>query len=146
MGLLPASASVSGEVLLDGENIIADGEVSVRAHRWRDIAMVFQGAMSAFNPVKTIGWQITEAMEMRGSGRGPHVTERVSELLAMVGLPADTSARYPHQLSGGMKQRAMIAMALACDPKVLLADEPTTALDVVVQDQILKLLVRLSRS
>jgi peptide/nickel transport system ATP-binding protein len=143
MGLLPASASVSGEVLLGGENIIAGGEASVRAHRWRDIAMVFQGAMSAFNPVKTIGWQIAEAIEVRGSGRGAGVAERVSELLDLVGLAADTAARYPHQLSGGMKQRAMIAMALACDPKVLLADEPTTALDVVVQDQILKLLVRL---
>lgn len=144
MGLLPATASVSGQVLLNGENIIAGGEKGIHAHRWRDIAMVFQGAMSAFNPVKTIGWQITEALETHKLTHGQATTARVHELLALVGLTADTASQFPHQLSGGMKQRAMIAMALSCDPKVLLADEPTTALDVVVQDQILNLLVRLS--
>ncbi|WP_308466026.1 ABC transporter ATP-binding protein [Rathayibacter soli] len=144
LGLLPASASVGGEVLLNGENIIATGEASIRSHRWNDIAMVFQGAMSAFNPVKTIGWQITEALQKHHYAKGREAATRVSELLELVGLPAETAGRYPHQLSGGMKQRAIIAMALSCDPKVLLADEPTTALDVVVQDQILRLLVRLS--
>ncbi|MEO8906878.1 MAG: ABC transporter ATP-binding protein [Microbacteriaceae bacterium] len=144
LGLLPASASVGGEVLLNGENIIANGEAGIRSHRWNDIAMVFQGAMSAFNPVKTVGWQITEALEKHHYAQGRAAAARVAELLELVGLPAATAARYPHQLSGGMKQRAIIAMALSCDPKVLLADEPTTALDVVVQDQILRLLVRLS--
>ena len=147
MGLLPASATVSGQVLIDGVDIIAAGEASVRPHRWTDIAMVFQGAMSAFNPVKTIGWQIAEAISIhRGTRRDDRaaISRRIAELLDMVGLPAQIADRYPHQLSGGMKQRAVIAMALSCDPKVLLADEPTTALDVVVQDQILKLLVRLS--
>lgn len=144
MGLLPASASVSGEVILDGRNIIADGESGIQPHRWRDIAMVFQGAMSAFNPVKTIGWQIQEALQFHDIASGAAAASRVVQLLGMVGLAEQDAQSFPHQLSGGMKQRAMIAMALACNPKVLLADEPTTALDVVVQDQILKLLVRLS--
>lgn len=144
MGLLPASASVAGEVILDGTSILAGGEAGIQPHRWRDIAMVFQGAMSAFNPVKTIGWQIREAIEFHNLARGAKASARVVELLDLVGLAPEHAQSYPHQLSGGMKQRAMIAMALACDPKILLADEPTTALDVVVQDQILQLLVRLS--
>ncbi|WP_223694057.1 dipeptide ABC transporter ATP-binding protein [Leifsonia poae] len=144
MGLLPASATVSGEVWVDGQNVIERGEASIRRHRWTDIAMVFQGAMSAFNPVKTIGWQIREALEVHGIAHGKAAVARTRELLSLVGLPDGSDARYPHQLSGGMKQRAVIAMALSCEPKVLLADEPTTALDVVVQDQILRLLVRLS--
>lgn len=144
IGLLPASATVGGQVRVDGHNVIADGESGIRPHRWTDIAMVFQGAMSAFNPVKTVGWQIREALEVHGIALGRAAVERSRELLDLVGLPPDTDAKYPHQLSGGMKQRAVIAMALACEPKVLLADEPTTALDVVVQDQVLRLLVRLS--
>jgi peptide/nickel transport system ATP-binding protein len=144
MGLLPSSATVSGSVLIDGEDILRHGEAGIRPHRWTDVAMVFQGAMSAFNPVKTVGWQIREAIEFHGIAHGRAADARVTELLGLVGLPGGTARRYPHELSGGMKQRAVIAMALACDPKVLLADEPTTALDVVVQDQILRLLVRLS--
>ena len=143
LGLLPANATVSGQVLLNGVDLLAGGDASVRPHRWNDIAMVFQGAMSAFNPVKTIGWQIEEALRFHGHERAG-VPARIAELLSLVGLPEGTEQRFPHELSGGMKQRAVIAMALACDPKVLLADEPTTALDVVVQDQILKLLVDLS--
>lgn len=144
IGLLPASATVGGEVRIDGKNVIEHGEASMRAHRWTDVAMVFQGAMSAFNPVKTVGWQIREALEVHGIARGRAAVERTRELLDLVGLPSGSDAKYPHQLSGGMKQRAVIAMALSCEPKVLLADEPTTALDVVVQDQVLRLLVRLS--
>ncbi|GIT81277.1 glutathione ABC transporter ATP-binding protein [Leifsonia sp. LS1] len=145
MGLLPVSATVSGSVLVGGEDVIARGEAGMRAHRWTDIAMVFQGAMSAFNPVRTVGWQIREALEVHKVATGRAAVARTRELLRQVGLPDGTDARYPHQLSGGMKQRAVIAMALSCEPRVLLADEPTTALDVVVQDQILQLLVRLSR-
>lgn len=143
LGLLPANATVGGQILLEGKDIIAGGDATVRPHRWKDIAMVFQGAMSAFNPVKTIGWQIEEALRFHGFARDS-IAARVRELLGLVGLPEGTEQRYPHELSGGMKQRAVIAMALSCEPKVLLADEPTTALDVVVQDQILKLLVELS--
>lgn len=143
LGLLPANAIVSGQVLYDGVDILSGGDASVRPHRWNDIAMVFQGAMSAFNPVKTVGWQIEETLRFHGFDRN-RIAERIAELLSLVGLPEGTEHRYPHELSGGMKQRAVIAMALACEPKVLLADEPTTALDVVVQDQILQLLVGLS--
>jgi peptide/nickel transport system ATP-binding protein len=144
MGLLPPSASVAGEVLLNGENILADGEPSVRRHRWKDVAMVFQGAMNAFNPVKTVAWQIAEPMRLHGIASGAAARQLTGELLERVGLPASAGDRYPHEFSGGMRQRAAIAMALACQPKVLLADEPTTALDVMVQAQILDLLVNLA--
>ena len=144
MGLLPATASVSGKVILDGEDILARGEDSISPHRWNDISMVFQGAMNAFNPVKTIGEQIAEPMELHGLASGKAAQGRVRELLELVGIAGDRANRYPHEFSGGMRQRAAIAMALACSPKVLLADEPTTALDVMVQAQILELLVKLS--
>jgi peptide/nickel transport system ATP-binding protein len=145
MGLLPASASVAGKVLLEGEDIMARGEDTVSSHRWKDIAMVFQGAMNAFNPVKTIGSQIVEPMELHGTATGKAARGQMRELLEMVGISGERSDRYPHEFSGGMRQRAAIALALACEPKVLLADEPTTALDVMVQAQILELLVRLTR-
>ncbi len=144
MGLLPPTASVAGQVVLEGENIMARGESSVAPHRWKDIAMIFQGAMNAFNPVKTIGDQIAEPMEVHGISEGDAGRQRVCELLEMVGISRDRADRYPHEFSGGMRQRAAIAMALACEPKVLLADEPTTALDVMVQAQILQLLVSLT--
>jgi oligopeptide/dipeptide ABC transporter ATP-binding protein len=144
MGLLPPNASVAGRVLLDGENILERGEASVRGHRWKDIAMVFQGAMNAFNPVKTIGQQIVNPMRLHELAEGKVAWQRAGELLEMVGISAKSIDRYPHEFSGGMRQRAAIAMALACEPKVLLADEPTTALDVMVQAQILELLVGLS--
>lgn len=144
MGLLPPSASVAGRVLLDGEDLLAEGEASARRHRWKDVAMVFQGAMNAFNPVRTIGAQIVEPMRRHRVATGAAATARAAELLERVGLPARVARRYPHQLSGGQRQRAAIAMALACGPRVLLADEPTTALDVIVQAQILRLLTELT--
>jgi peptide/nickel transport system ATP-binding protein len=144
MGLLPPNASLSGRVLLDGSDMAAQGEASFAAHRWCDVAMVFQGAMNAFNPVKTIGAQIVEPMELHGCHSGRAARLRARELVELVGLRAAIVDRYPHELSGGMRQRAVIAMALACGPKVLLADEPTTALDVVVQAQILEMLIKLS--
>jgi peptide/nickel transport system ATP-binding protein len=144
MGLLPPNASVAGQVLLDGENVLARGEESAAPHRWREIAMVFQGAMNAFNPVRTIGDQIVEPMELHDIAEGRDALRRARELLEIVGIPGDRVSRYPHEFSGGMRQRAAIAMALACTPKVLLADEPTTALDVMVQAQILELLTSLT--
>lgn len=144
MGLLPPSAEVSGEVLLNGENVIEGGESSIRSHRWNDIAMVFQGAMNALNPVHKIGSQIVEPMHLHDIAEGSAATKRAKELLELVGISENRADQFPHELSGGMRQRAAIAMSLACNPKILLADEPTTALDVMVQAQILELLVKLT--
>jgi oligopeptide/dipeptide ABC transporter ATP-binding protein len=144
MGLLPPNATVGGQVLLDGADLLADGEATARPHRWVDISMIFQGAMNALNPVQTIGRQIVEPMELHDVASGDEARARAGHLLELVGIAADRLDRYPHEFSGGMRQRAAIAMALACDPKILLADEPTTALDVMVQAQILRLLERLS--
>jgi peptide/nickel transport system ATP-binding protein len=145
MGLLPPSASVAGRILLDGKDILAGGEAAIRPHRWVDIAIVFQGAMNALNPVRTIGEQIVESLEIHDRAKGATARARTAELLEAVGIPAGRAARYPHELSGGMRQRAAIAMALSCKPRVLIADEPTTALDVMVQAQILELLDALCR-
>jgi peptide/nickel transport system ATP-binding protein len=145
MGLLPPNATVSGRIELEGEDILRGGEETVRPHRWVDVAMVFQGAMNAFNPVKTIGAQIVEALEVHDVAHGRAARMRTGELLASVGIPPDRAERFPHEFSGGMRQRAAIAMALSCDPSVLVADEPTTALDVMVQAQILELLDALCR-
>ncbi|MFB3738210.1 MAG: ABC transporter ATP-binding protein [Candidatus Velamenicoccus archaeovorus] len=145
MGLLPPNATVAGRVLLDGVDILAQGEDGARPHRWTDIAMIFQGAMNALNPVQTVGAQIVEPMELHGIASGTEARARAGELLELVGIPRGGLDRYPHELSGGMRQRAAIAMALACQPRILLADEPTTALDVMVQAQILDLLQSLSK-
>jgi oligopeptide/dipeptide ABC transporter ATP-binding protein len=144
MGLLPPNASVAGSVVIDGDDLLATGEDSVAPHRWKDVAMVFQGAMNAFNPVRRVGPQIVEPMELHRTHRGEAARHRARWLLELVGIPADRYDSFPHQLSGGQRQRAAIAMALACEPKVLLADEPTTALDVIVQAQVLDLLAEVS--
>ncbi|WP_051772535.1 nickel ABC transporter ATP-binding protein NikE [Saccharothrix sp. NRRL B-16314] len=135
--LLPRNARVEGQVLLDGEDVQTMSWGRLRAVRWAAASVVFQGAMHALNPVHRVGEQIAEPMRLHG------VTGSVSELLDQVELPARAARAYPHELSGGQKQRVMIAMALACAPRLVIADEPTTALDVVVQAQVLDVLKRL---
>jgi peptide/nickel transport system ATP-binding protein len=143
MGLLPPSATVSGDVTVAGTDMLGPDRVARRS-RWVDVAMVFQGAMNSLNPVKSVGDQIREALALHDVATGAQARRRAAALLEQVGLSSSVEGRYPHQLSGGMRQRASLAMALACDPKVLLADEPTTGLDVMVQAQILELLAELS--
>ncbi len=144
MGLLPSFASVAGQARIDGVDVLAKGEASARAVRWTHAAMVFQGAMSSMNPVHRVGKQIADPMVLHLRCSPAEARNRTAELLELVGLPASVARRYPHELSGGMRQRAVIAMALACEPRVLFADEPTTALDVVVQAQIGDLLTSLT--
>ena len=142
--LLPRTAIVGGEVLLGGEDVNAMTPGRLRAVRWTQAAIVFQGALHSLNPVQRVGRQITEAIELHASNGG-RAQRRVSELLERVGLPPARADEYPHQLSGGQRQRILIAMALACEPALLIADEPTTALDVMVQAQVLALLAELQR-
>ncbi len=139
--LLPRGTEVSGEVLLDGEDVLKMKPGRLRAVRWTSLAIVFQGALHTLNPVQRVGDQIAEAIRLHSKGGGAN--KRVGELLELVGMPARRARDYPHQLSGGQRQRVLIALALACDPRLLIADEPTTALDVMVQAQVLRLLEEL---
>ncbi len=141
--LPPAGRIAGGQVRFDGEDLLALPPAELRKRRWSDLAIVFQGAMNALNPVRSVGDQIREAVLVHVPMARREADARVGELLAMVGIPASRASQYPHQYSGGMRQRAMIAMALACSPQLLIADEPTTALDVMVQAQILELLDQL---
>ncbi len=147
LGLLPQGAGVvGGSIRLGGRELVGESEQGMLEVRGREIALVYQGAMNALNPVLTVGAQIGEAVRQHAPLLGPAFVEaRVGELLERVGIPADRRHRFPHELSGGMRQRAVIAMALAPSPRLLCADEPTTALDVVVQAQILALLDELRR-
>ena len=143
--LLPPGTNVTGEVLLDGEDVLKMKPGRLRAVRWTDLAIVFQGALHTLNPVQRVGDQIGEAIRLHSKdGRGK-VSTRVGELLELVGLPARRASAYPHELSGGQRQRVLIGLALACEPRLLVADEPTTALDVMVQAQVLRLLEDLQR-
>jgi peptide/nickel transport system ATP-binding protein len=140
MGLLPPNGSVrEGRILLEGRNTLAMSEEEKRRIRWREMAMIFQAAMNALNPVQRVGNQIAEAILVHNPSLEKEAAlSQVEGLFDLVGIPRERITDYPHQYSGGMKQRAVIAMALACHPKVIIADEPTTALDVIVQDQILE--------
>jgi peptide/nickel transport system ATP-binding protein len=144
--LLPPGTEVRGEVLLDGEDVLRLAPERLRAVRWTELAIVFQGALHTLNPVKRVGWQIGEAITTHQPDASRKQTRlKVGELLEVVGLPARRSEDFPHQLSGGQRQRVLIALALACSPSLLIADEPTTALDVMVQAQVLRLLEELQR-
>ncbi|MFE6801917.1 ABC transporter ATP-binding protein [Streptomyces sp. NPDC057696] len=141
--LLPAGTKVSGEILLNGEDVLTMKWGQVRAVRWAGASIVFQGAMHSLNAVHRIGDQIAEPILLHKKATPAGAKKKVAELLEHVGLPAARADAYPHELSGGQRQRVMIAMALACDPGLIIADEPTTALDVMIQAQILRLIEQL---
>jgi|SRR5579875_339225 peptide/nickel transport system ATP-binding protein len=142
--IFPPGKITGGKVSFDGRDVLSLSEEEFRReYRWKKIAMVFQGSMNGFTPVFTIGYQINEVLQIHGFEGD--LQARVSELLRMVDLDPEIAIRYPHELSGGQKQRAFIAMALALDPPFLIADEPTTALDVVTQVSIMNLLKRLRK-
>ncbi len=147
MGLLPRNGKVTGgSITLAGDELTGLPAEQLRRHRWRDMSIIFQGAMNALNPVQRVGDQVREPIllhEPKTSYR--EANRRVSHLFDLVGIEPERKKRYPHEFSGGMRQRVMIAMALANNPKLVIGDEPTTALDVMVQAQILELLERLRR-
>jgi oligopeptide/dipeptide ABC transporter ATP-binding protein len=144
--LLPSNGHIrGGSVELFGIDLVGKSDRQMQRYRWREISIVFQGAMNALNPVVRVRDQIAEPIQYRLDQSEAASRKRAVELLDLVGIPSKRSDAYPHELSGGMRQRAMIAMALACDPAIVIGDEPTTALDVMVQAQILELLERLRR-
>ena len=140
MKLLPDNALiVKGQVLLDGQDLMTMDDTTLRTYRWRRISMIFQAAMNSLDPVHRVGDQIIEAIEAHDMiTTMTEARATVDRLFRLVGLDPGLTDRYPHEFSGGMRQRAVIAMALACQPDVIVADEPTTALDVIVQDRILR--------
>lgn len=143
--LLPEPQGVisEGEILFEGESLFKKSKAEMRAIRGKQISMIFQDPMTALNPILTVGDQIAEVIRLHDKISRAEATKRAQEMLETVGIPGERFNDYPHQFSGGMKQRVVIAIALACNPKILIADEPTTALDVTIQAQILKLMVEL---
>ncbi|MBW6463411.1 MAG: ABC transporter ATP-binding protein [Dethiobacteria bacterium] len=144
--LLPDNAHVmAGSIKIEGRDIAGATEEELRHIRWKDIAIIFQGAMNALNPVRRVGDQIVEALRIHEKLSEKDAGRRTAELFEQVEIDSDRVREYPHEFSGGMRQRVMIAMAIACNPKIIIGDEPTTALDVMVQAQVLQLLETLRR-
>ena len=140
MQLLSSQLNMSGSIVFEGVNLVNLTKEDIRKRRGKDVAMIFQEPMTSLNPVLTIGYQIEEAIKVHNNLLKAELNKRVEELLNIVGIPTDRINSYPDELSGGQRQRVMIAMAISCSPRLLIADEPTTALDVTVQAQILDLL------
>lgn len=144
--LLPENAQVmGGSIRINNRDIAGASEEELRSIRWKEIAIIFQGAMNALNPVRRIGAQIVEALRIHEKMTEKEACYRTAELFEKVEIDPARVREYPHEFSGGMRQRAMIAMAIACNPKIVIGDEPTTALDVMVQAQVLQLLEQLRR-
>jgi peptide/nickel transport system ATP-binding protein len=144
--LLPSNAEIQGgKIVFNGTNLLNLSDKEMRTVRWKGISMIFQAAMNALNPVHRIESQIVEAIKTHENVQKEEARERVAQLYSLVGLDPERARDYPHEYSGGMKQRAVIAMALACNPDIIIADEPTTALDVIVQDQIISEIKRLQK-
>jgi len=142
----PAGRIVSGEIFVNGQDVFNMPPKELRAMRGSQVAMVFQDPMSSLNPIKTVGEQIAEGMKIHRGITDKEALVQATKLLEMVGIPGSRVTAYPHQFSGGMKQRVIIAIALACNPELLIADEPTTALDVTIQAQVLKLIRELKEN
>ena len=147
MGILPDPPAkvLRGEIFLDGEDLLKTPEKEMRKIRGKKIAMIFQDPMTALNPLMTVGDQIAEVISLHEHVSKSEAMKKAGEMLEMVGIPAERYPEYPHQFSGGMKQRVVIAIALACNPELLLADEPTTALDVTIQAQVMEMIAELQK-
>jgi peptide/nickel transport system ATP-binding protein len=139
----PPAKFCGGEILFEGEDLVKLSEPQMRSIRGNKIAMIFQDPMTALNPIEKVGWQIAETVSLHNKVTRVEAERRACDMLEMVGIPMERYGDYPHQFSGGMKQRVVIAMALACNPELLLADEPTTALDVTIQAQVLEMIQNL---
>lgn len=141
----PPGKVISGEILLEGKDLLKASTIQMRAHRGRDISMIFQDPMTSLNPILPVGDQIAEVIRLHNKLSRADAIRKTAEMLELVGIPAFRMHEYPHQFSGGMKQRVVIAIALACSPKLIIADEPTTALDVTIQAQVLELMHNLQQ-
>ena len=141
----PPAIFKGGQILLDGEDLMAKPEHEMLKVRGKKVAMIFQDPMTALNPIMSVGSQIVEVLQLHNDYSKVEAEKKAGDMLEMVGIPRERAIEYPHQFSGGMKQRVVIAMALACDPELLLADEPTTALDVTIQAQVLNLINELKK-